>query len=159
PRRCDQTDAGARPRASDQRNPRPTHTTMEGKEMTSEVLTHAGRLLLLMLLTAATVLASAGEVGAHAGNTTPSLIHPCVNRPNGNTRIGGRTGSCPAAEDPTHWGIVGPQGPAGAPGPAGIVASFDNLAGLACTLNGTVGTVAILYAPNGDATLRCVVAQ
>jgi len=127
--------------------------------MRSNVLTHPGRLFLLVLLTAATVLASVEQVVAHAGNTSPSVIHACVNRTNGNTRIVGLTGVCTSAEDPIHWGIVGPQGPQGPAGPAGIVASFDNLAGLACTLNGTVGTVAILYATNGDATLRCVVAQ
>src|SRR5262245_597048 len=139
--------------------PYPYTPSWRDKEMTSEVRTHPGRLFLLVLFTAATVLASVEQVVAHAGNTSPSVIHACVNRTNGNTRIVGPTGSCTAAEDATHWGIVGPQGPQGPAGPAGIVASFDNLAGLACTLNGTVGTVAILYATNGDATLRCVVAQ
>jgi hypothetical protein len=130
--------------------------------MTPEVRTQPGRLFLLTLFTAATVLASVEQVGAHAGNTSPSVIHACVNRTNGNTRIVGLTGSCSSAEDASHWGIVGPQGPqgpAGPAGPAGVVASFDSLAGLACTLNGAVGMVAILYADNGDATLRCVVSQ
>ena len=56
-------------------------------------------------------------------------------------------------------GLQGPQGPQGADGPqgpAGLIDTFDHLAGLPCTREGLTGSVAILYAPNGDATLRCV---
>jgi len=48
---------------------------------------------------------------------------------------------------------VGPQGPNGDPG-AGI-ASFDDLAGLACTAGGHAGKLEIAYDAAGHATLTC----
>src|SRR5262245_4526591 len=111
------------------------------------------------------VTAAVTPAGAHAGNTDPNAIHACINTSSNTTKIVGVAGSCSSQETPLHWGIVGPrgaQGPQGATGPQGppgTVASFDNLAGLPCTRNGSVGATAILYAPNGDATLRCVLSQ
>ena len=57
-------------------------------------------------------------------------------------------------------GPVGPIGPAGPTGPAGapgVVGSFDALAGLGCVRDGAKGQIQLLYASNGDATLRCVI--
>jgi hypothetical protein len=53
-------------------------------------------------------------------------------------------------------GPAGPQGPKGDPG-AGI-ASFDDLAGLACTAGGHAGKIEIAYDAAGHATLTCAVA-
>jgi hypothetical protein len=57
-------------------------------------------------------------------------------------------------------GAIGPAGPsvAGAQGPAGppgIVASFNNLNGLACSIGSTAGTIALSFDINGVATLTC----
>ena len=56
-------------------------------------------------------------------------------------------------------GADGQPGEAGPQGPPGTVALFDDLAGLACTRNGSLGTILIIYAANGDATLRCDLSQ
>jgi hypothetical protein len=53
-------------------------------------------------------------------------------------------------------GAEGQTGPAGPQGPPGIVGAFDSLAGLPCTRGGVVGSIVLLYATNGDASLRCV---
>lgn len=61
------------------------------------------------------------------------------------------------------WSITGPQGlkgdkgDTGAEGAPGLLASFDELDGLACTLNGQPGTVDVSYSAGG-AVLRCVTA-
>jgi plastocyanin len=36
-----------------------------------------------------------------------------------------------------------------------VIGSFDALAGLSCVRNGAKGLIQLLYAGNGDATLRC----
>ena len=59
---------------------------------------------------------------------------------------------------PGQQGPQGPQGADGPQGPAGVIDTFDHLAGLPCTREGLTGSVALLYGPNGDATLRCVTA-
>lgn len=53
-------------------------------------------------------------------------------------------------------GPIGPIGPAGPAGAPGVIGSFDALAGLSCVRDGANGHVQLLYAGNGDATLRCV---
>lgn len=74
----------------------------------------------------------------------------------------GATGATGPAGPAGPAGATGPQGPAGATGPAGpagAVASFDALNGIACTLNASAGSIALTYATDGTATLKCVVAQ
>jgi hypothetical protein len=68
----------------------------------------------------------------------------------------GPAGATGAAGPGGPAGPAGPQGPIGPQGPAGTLASFDALSGIPCTRNGAAGTMAIFYASNGDATLRCV---
>jgi collagen triple helix repeat protein len=56
-------------------------------------------------------------------------------------------------------GLPGPAGPAGSPGPqgpSGTLASFEKLAGLSYTMAGSVGTISVTYATNGNAILTCV---
>ncbi len=54
-------------------------------------------------------------------------------------------------------GLQGAAGPAGPAGPAGLGwASLDGVVGLPCTRSGSNGSVQLLYASNGDVTLRCV---
>jgi hypothetical protein len=53
-------------------------------------------------------------------------------------------------------GLIGPVGPVGPEGPA--LASFDALAGLACTVGANKGQIAISYDANQHAVLTCTVA-
>jgi plastocyanin len=53
-------------------------------------------------------------------------------------------------------GPIGPIGPAGPAGAPGTIGSFDALGGLSCFRDGAHGQIQLLYASNGDATLRCV---
>ena len=76
--------------------------------------------------------------------------------PAGATGPSGPAGPAGAAGAQGIAGPAGAQGPAGPQGPAGTLASFDALSGLACTRNNTAGTIALSYATNGDALLRCV---
>src|SRR5262245_2130232 len=67
------------------------------------------------------------DVGAHAGNNDPLVIHACINNSDKSVRIVGVGGNCitsPAskAETASHWAITGPagiQGPPGLQGPPG----------------------------------------
>jgi len=52
-------------------------------------------------------------------------------------------------------GPIGPIGPAGSAGAPGVIGSFDALAGLSCVRDGAKGQILLVYASNGDATLRC----
>jgi hypothetical protein len=78
-------------------------------------------------ITAALLLAALPAVASgHAGNTSPDVIHACVNNLTKIARIVGVTGSClttpsSLAETAAHWGggSEGPVGPAGPSGPAG----------------------------------------
>jgi Collagen triple helix repeat (20 copies) len=83
-------------------------------------------------ITAALLLAALPAVASgHAGNTSPDVIHACVNNLTKIARIVGVTGSClttpsSLAETAAHWGggsegPVGPAGPTGPAGPAGPV--------------------------------------
>jgi plastocyanin len=65
--------------------------------------------------------------------------------------VGGTAGPGEAGP-PGPRGPIGPAGPAGAPG---VIGSFDALAGLSCVRDGANGHIQLLYASNGDATLRC----
>lgn len=70
------------------------------------------------------------------------------------------TDGAPGAQGPPGPpGVPGRDGVPGAPGPQGppgVIGAFDGLAGLRCTRDGATGTIEIIYAENGDATLRCV---
>lgn len=56
---------------------------------------------------------------AHVYGGTPSLIHACVKKSNGDVRIIAPGGTCRANETPLAWNISGPPGPEGPEGPAG----------------------------------------
>jgi hypothetical protein len=56
---------------------------------------------------------------AHAGNSSADVIHACVDKKSGDTRIVGVDGRCTREENAMHWAIVGPTGPAGLAGPTG----------------------------------------
>ena len=82
--------------------------------------------------------------------------------PAGPAGTAGAKGDDGAAGPPGATGPPGPAGPtgaAGAPGPTGPagagIASFDDLAGLHCTVSGSAGTIAITYDASSHATLTC----
>lgn len=52
-------------------------------------------------------------------------------------------------------GAVGPRGEKGDKGEPGVLASFDQVAGLPCTFNGQRGKVAMSYTNGGEIRLRC----
>ena len=94
-------------------------------------------------------------------------IHGCRNVRTGVLRAIKSQARCRTLEKPLNWNVqgrqgdigpAGPQGPAGVQGPPGpALASFDALAGLACTIEAETGTIAIDYdAVSGDAHIRCV---
>jgi Collagen triple helix repeat (20 copies) len=58
---------------------------------------------------------------------------------------------------PGATGATGATGPQGAPGPAGTLASFDVLTGLACTTAAGSGAIQVAYDAGGVATLTCAV--
>jgi hypothetical protein len=68
---------------------------------------------------------------------------------NGYVRIVGDPTTCKNYEDPMSWSVAGPQGP------TGMLGSFDELEGLACTRDGEAGTVAVSHTA-AAAVLRCV---
>jgi hypothetical protein len=88
-------------------------------------------------------------------------IHGCRNTSTGVLRAIGTHAHCRASEKRLDWnargprGLTGPPGPQGEPGPA--IASFEELAGLSCTLGANEGTVEISFEAGGEARIRCVV--
>lgn len=83
---------------------------------------------------------------AHVGDGLgAAVIHACV-ASNGRVSIVGEDGSCKTNRIPDHWSIQGP---------AGVLGSFDDLEGLACTRDGQAGTVDVSYTAAG-AVIRCV---
>jgi len=76
------------------------------------------------------------------------VIYACVANRDGAVRIVGPGGSCNAnKETPKQWNVQGPPG---------VLGSFDNLTGLACTKpGGGAGSVAVIYQGDGVATVAC----
>ena len=57
-------------------------------------------------------------------------------------------------------GPIGPQGPAGPKGDPGRgLASFDELAGIPCTVSGQTGAVSIRFDEHNDATIACTISE
>jgi hypothetical protein len=69
--------------------------------------------------------------------------------------IAGDAGPAGPAGPVGAQGPQGPAGPRGEPGPA--LASFDQLAGLPCTVSGDTGSVEISYDSGNEATIVCSV--
>jgi hypothetical protein len=92
-------------------------------------------------------------------------IHGCRNLKTGVLRVIGARAHCRDNEKRLNWNVRGPEGPVGPMGPPGPqgepgpgLASFDDLAGLACTLGANTGSIEIGFEPgSGDAQIRCVV--
>jgi hypothetical protein len=98
------------------------------------------------------------------------VINACRKIDGGRLRVVPSGTSCRSYERPLKWnargpvgpggplgdvGPAGPQGPQGDPGPG--IASFDELAGLPCTIGPRSGSVAIDYdVGSGEAHIRCV---
>jgi Lamin Tail Domain len=109
------------------------------------------------------------------------VIHGCRKVDGGALRVVARASSCRSREKALSWnqqGAAGPAGPAGATGPAGprgatgpqgpvgpagpqgpagpALASFDSLAGIACSSGGNPGTISIAYDAAGLAQIHCI---
>jgi hypothetical protein len=69
--------------------------------------------------------------------------------------IAGEGGPAGPAGPAGAQGPQGPAGPRGEPGPG--LASFDELAGLPCTVAGDTGSVTISYGSGNEATIVCTV--
>jgi hypothetical protein len=78
--------------------------------------------------------------------------------PRGEQGPQGAAGEPGAAGPPGPAGAAGPQGPAGPQGAPGRgLSSFDELAGLPCTVSGAAGTVSIRFGTGNEATIVCTV--
>jgi hypothetical protein len=81
----------------------------------------------------------------------------------GPTGLAGPAGPAGANGAPGPGGAAGPTGPAGpqgATGPkgdAGLLASFDTISGLGCTLGGQAGTISLAWDSSARALITCVV--
>ena len=58
-------------------------------------------------------------LAGHAEAAPPDLIHACVQRRTGDTRIVRAGEACRPFEQLVVWNVAGPQGPIGPQGPAG----------------------------------------
>jgi hypothetical protein len=115
---------------------------------------------------AAAVGVSLAATGIQGGS---GVIHACRKVDNGHIRIVGKPYRCKRHEQALSWNVRGPRGlrgeqglagPKGDQGPKGDpgsgIASFDALAGLACGMGSTGGTIAISYDESGVAKITCV---
>ena len=90
----------------------------------------------------------------HPGNVSSDELDLSI----GATGPPGPRGDMGPQGPPGPRGDPGGPGPAGPPGPPGTLASFDEVRGLPCTLNGQAGTITLTYASNtGTASIICVV--
>src|SRR5205085_2192216 len=90
------------------------------------------------------------------------VIKACVKERSGLVRILLDGGSCRKHERTVTWGsgggrgATGPTGPSGPAGPAGsALGSIDSLDGVACTRDGTAGTIDLTYDSAGHVVLTC----
>jgi hypothetical protein len=109
------------------------------------------------------LLAAAAGVAFARIPDADGTIHGCRNVSTGALRVIGSRAHCRDNEKRLDWNVRGPAGPQGPPGPQGEpgpgLASFEGLAGLACTLGADQGSIEIDYEPaSGEAIVRCVVA-
>ena len=114
------------------------------------------------------VLAAAAGVALASIPDADGKIHGCRNVKTGALRVIGSNAHCRDREKRLNWNVRGRRGPEGPPGPVGPagpqgepgpgLASFEELAGLACTLGANTGSIQIAYdLASGEATVRCVV--
>jgi hypothetical protein len=97
------------------------------------------------------------DVVTHGGSsfiakTANTGVEPMVGANWDLVALKGETGSSGADGDTGPAGPEGPRGPEGPPGPS--LSSFDSLEGLTC--RASAGRMSLVYATNGDTTLRCV---
>ncbi len=103
------------------------------------------------------VIGATGPAGPTGPSGTTGPLGPSgPTGATGATGPAGPTGATGATGPAGPTGATGATGPAGPQGRPGVIAAFDSLAGLSCTRGGATGQIQILYNPEGDATLRCV---
>jgi Lamin Tail Domain len=137
--------------------------------------------ILVAFAFALVALAGVAVAAIQDGN---GVIHACRKVDGGALRAVAKASACRSSERPLAWnqqgpagpagpaglagaagpagpagpkGATGAEGPAGPQGPAGpALASFDSLAGVACTIAGQAGTISIAYDAAGLAQIHCV---
>jgi hypothetical protein len=115
----------------------------------------------LAAVAAASVALAEGRIPGPDG-----VIHACRKVDGGRLRAVAAGVKCRAGERALRWNVqgvagppgpTGPQGPQGEPGPG--LGSFEDLAGLPCTVDANEGTTEISFdASSGEARIRCAVA-
>ena len=113
-------------------------------------------------------VAAAGVAFAGGIPGPDGVIHACRKVEGGALRAVRAGVRCRAGERGLHWnvrGVAGPRGPVGPQGPPGPqgepgpgLGSFDEVAGLPCTVGANTGAIELAYeAGTGMATIRCAV--
>jgi hypothetical protein len=112
------------------------------------------RLFIGVCLMVVAVVAGAA-IPALAGGKTVTF-HACVTNRTGAIKIVSKSARCRAGQHKISWNNTGPQGPAGAPGPAGVVAGYHTLA-KGGTISTSITTVTSLALPAGNFILNASV--
>jgi cysteine-rich repeat protein len=117
-------------------------------------------------LLGALVMALLGAIlGVALAATSTNVLYGCYEKRGGDLRIRKAGASCRAGEVAVAWNKVGRRGPRGLqgiqgePGTPGLLASFDQVDGLACTRAGYDGEIDVAYASDGTASLKCVIPE
>jgi hypothetical protein len=99
------------------------------------------------------VLAAAAGIALASIPDADGVIHACRKVDGGRLRAVVSARRCRGDERPLKWNVRGPQGE-----PGSGLESFDELAGLGCSVDSRSGTIAIDYdATSGEAHISCVV--
>jgi hypothetical protein len=75
------------------------------------------RLIQWAVVAAGLLMGHPAPVDAHGGNV--DLVHGCIKRSGGDTRIVSPNRACASNEYAKHWAIIGPEGPTSATGATG----------------------------------------
>ena len=103
-----------------------------------------GLLALIAVCAAGATLAATSIPDAHG------VIHACRKAKNGRLRVASSAKRCRGNERALKWNVRGPEGE---PGPA--ISDIAQLDGIACSVDGSAGTVDLAWNPQNEAVLEC----